>query len=655
MKSKIGNHQKDFFEGFSMPEFKNLRKRIRRRRIETALLAGYAFAVTCALFLSLLNKPSEPKLPIYHVQDEKYDFNNDVLTPAFNDSAADNPFEEVYAQVNSLKLLSDQDVVVQKFLLSQNGQTEVIMPIISKPKYDVGKDDVSGIYQKERRVLVVQKGDTFIGMLTKLGMDNKTATDAYNTLRKVFDARKLQVNQYMILVGTFDIQSHTLEALDTLTFEPTRGTKYILRVNEYDKFESLVEQEKFEKDVKIVEGVVDGQVANSLMKSGMPNFMANTIISRFAHLINYRTDIHKGDKFRAKYEVSKASNGEVVKVGGLLYASFITAKRTYSLYRYKDEFYTEKGEAKKTGLDIKPMQVRNARISSLYGYRMHPIHKTRKFHSGVDYAAPKGTEIYASGNGVVEMARYVNGYGNFVKIRHNSEYETAYGHMQRFASGIRPGVRVRKGQVIGYVGSTGRSTGPHLHFEIIRKGQRINPLKAKVATGNDLTGRQLTEFKQTVKRIDAMVEKVTEIKEVEKQPLGTTAQKLASNNVKKVLMIPSELPAEEKIAVNDSVSEDKSNKIHVESEKTQMISAEKSVETKITTVETENNDEAEETSEVFNETPAYKGKVIYPMAISAAQARKKYILQRSPLLAKIAKVVKIPPARKPKNSQRTAR
>ena len=146
--------------------------------------------------------------------------------------------------------------------------------------------------------------------------------------------------------------------------------------------------------------------------------------------------------------------------------------------------------------------MRNARISSLYGYRRHPIYKTKKFHSGVDYAAPKGTPVFASGSGVLELVKYVNGYGNSIKIRHNSEYQTFYAHMNGFASGMKPGVRVKKGQIIGYVGSTGRSTGPHLHFEILKKGQRIDPLKAKVATGTDLTGSQLAEFKRIVTQID---------------------------------------------------------------------------------------------------------------------------------------------------------
>ena len=512
-----------------MPGFTNLRKKVRRRRIETILLAGYAVAVTCALFVSMLNKNSEPEAEQKYA-DDSYDFSNDVMTPAYND-VKDNPFEVLYAQVNSIKLLSDDNVIAAKYRLNQNGQSAVVMPIQPKPKMFEQAGSFDGIYQKERRVIIVSPGDNFIGILTNLGMENKSATNAYNTLKKVYDARNLKAGQHIELTATFDVQSKSLEALDTLVIEPVRGTKYILQINEYDQFEARVEQEKFAYEIKDIKGTVAGNVSASLNKAGVPYKLCGKVTQMFAHLIDFKRDVKKGDTFNVKYEVNKASDGEVVSVGDVIFASFTVNGRTHKLYRYKPrggtaDYYDEKGGAKKTGLDKKPMAMRNARISSLFGYRRHPIYKTTKFHSGVDYAAPRGTAIYASGAGTIEMARYVNGYGNFIKIRHNSEYETAYGHMQKFAAGMRPGVRVKKGQIIGYVGSTGRSTGPHLHFEILRKGQRIDPLKAKVATGNDLTGNQLAEFKRIVKKVDNI--KASELVSTEKKKEAAEAKKEAA-------------------------------------------------------------------------------------------------------------------------------
>lgn len=512
-----------------MPGFTNLRKKVRRRRIETILLAGYAVAVTCALFVSMLNKNSEPEAEQKYA-DDSYDFSNDVMTPAYND-VKDNPFEVLYAQVNSIKLLSDDNAIAVKYRLNQNGQPAVVMPIQPKPKMFEQAGSFDGIYQKERRVIIVSPGDNFIGILTNLGMENKSATNAYNTLKKVYDARNLKVGQHIELTATFDVQSKSLEALDTLVIEPVRGTKYILQINEYDQFEARVEQEKFAYEIKDIKGTVAGNVSASLNKAGVPYKLCGKVTQMFAHLIDFKRDVKKGDTFNVKYEVNKASDGEVVSVGDVIFASFTVNGRTHKLYRYKPrggtaDYYDEKGGAKKTGLDKKPMAMRNARISSLFGYRRHPIYKTTKFHSGVDYAAPRGTAIYASGAGTIEMARYVNGYGNFIKIRHNSEYETAYGHMQKFAAGMRPGVRVKKGQIIGYVGSTGRSTGPHLHFEILRKGQRIDPLKAKVATGNDLTSNQLAEFKRIVKKVDNI--KASELVSTEKKKEAAEAKKEAA-------------------------------------------------------------------------------------------------------------------------------
>lgn len=518
-----------------MPGFTNLRKKVRRRRIETILLAGYAVAVTCALFVSMLNKNESRTTAERQFVDENYDFNNDVMTPAFND-VKDNPFDILYAQVNNLKLLSNDEVITSKYMLRQNGQAGVVMPIQPKPKNYEQAGSFEGIYQKERRVIVVAPGDNFIGILTNLGMETKSATNAYTTLKKVYDARKLKAGQHIELTATFDVQSKSLEALDTLVIEPVRGTKYILQINEYDQFEARVEQEKFAYEIKDIKGTVSGNVSASLNKSGVPYKLCGQIIQMFSHMIDFRRDVKHGDTFNVKYEVNKAANGDIVSVGEVIFASFTVNNRIYKLYRYKPRggsvgYYDEKGGAKKTGLDKKPLAMRNARISSLFGYRRHPIYKTTKFHSGVDYAAPRGTAIYASGSGTIEMARYVNGYGNFIKIRHNSEYETAYGHMHKFASGMRPGVKVKKGQIIGYVGSTGRSTGPHLHFEILRKGQRIDPLKAKVATGNDLTGNQLVEFKRIVKKVDNI--KATELVATEKKKEEVEAKKTVEVEIDK--------------------------------------------------------------------------------------------------------------------------
>ena len=583
-----------------MPGFTNLRKKVRRRRIETILLAGYAVAVTCALFVSMLNKNDAPTVEKKYAEDN-YDFNNDVMTPAYND-VKDNPFELLYAQVNSIKLLNDDNVLTAKYRINQNGQSAVVMPIQPKPKMFEQAGSFDGIYQKERRVIIVSPGDNFIGILTNLGMENKSATNAYNTLKKVYDARNLKAGQHIELTATFDVQSKLLEALDTLVIEPVRGTRYILQINEYDQFEARVEQEEFAYEIKNIKGTIAGNVSASLNQAGVPYKLCGKITQMFTHLIDFKRDVKKGDTFDVKYEVNKTSDGEVVSVGDVIFASFTVSGHTYKLYRYKPrggsaDYYDEKGGAKKTGLDKKPLAMRNARISSLFGYRRHPIYKTTKFHSGVDYAAPRGTAIYASGAGTIEMARYVNGYGNFIKIRHNSEYETAYGHMHKFASGMKPGTRVKKGQIIGYVGSTGRSTGPHLHFEILRKGQRIDPLKAKVATGNDLSGNQLAEFKRIVKKVDAI--KVDELVSVEKKNEDAEVKKEAA--AENALLKQKEVSAApvEKIADKE--------KTEIEAAKA-VITIPQKEDLLVSAIKNEKNEEQPENTNGLNKKPVYPSK-----------------------------------------------
>jgi len=239
-------------------------------------------------------------------------------------------------------------------------------------------------------------------------------------------------------------------------------------------------------------------------------------ISIFNFRVDFRRDIRAGDKFELLFERKIAPNGTVIKTGDIVYAALILSNKKIELYRYKDssgtvDYYDEQGAALKKFLDRKPLEFKNARISSRFGKRFHPILKQYRLHSGVDYAAPMSTKVYASGDGMITAAKWVGGYGNYITIRHNSEYSTGYGHLKSYASGIRPGVRVRQGQVIGYVGSTGRSTGPHLHFEIIRNGKKIDPLKVKAATGENLSGAKLKEFKTLVAQIKENLARETKL------------------------------------------------------------------------------------------------------------------------------------------------
>ena len=224
----------------------------------------------------------------------------------------------------------------------------------------------------------------------------------------------------------------------------------------------------------------EAQIKNSLYASATNVNVPPNVIIDFARIygfqIDFQRDIWKNDLFQIVYETFSGSKGQILDTGNILYANLILQGKDNSLYLFKTkdgfEHFDEYGNSVKKSLMKTP--INGARLSSSYGMRKHPILGFNKMHRGTDFAAPKGTPIMASGDGKIIRARWCGGGGNCVKIKHNSTYTTVYAHMSKFARGIKEGVKVRQGQIIGYVGSTGMSTGPHLHYEVIVNGKRVN-------------------------------------------------------------------------------------------------------------------------------------------------------------------------------------
>ena len=361
-------------------------------------------------------------------------------------------------------------------------------------------------------VLTVEKGDHFIGLLQKLGMEYQEANQAAESLKEAgYDVRSLRAGQKIDIVKTVDVPFGELLSVDKIVIEPTAGTKYVVTRNEDEKYVAEMEQLELKTENQTAQGSITSSLAAAMQNAGVPSSIIGNFINIFAYTVDFRSDIKSGDTFKVLFDRKVAPDGKVVKNGDILYAELNLGRDKIALYRYEDlnggvDYYNSKGIVLKRALDRKPMEFRSARISSRFGWRRHPILKRRILYSGVDYAAPKGTRIYASADGVVKRAQWAGGYGRYVVIRHNSEFSTGYAHMNGFAKGIRPGVRVKQGQVIGYVGSTGRSTGPHLHFEVIKNGKKVDPLKVKAATGTNLAGKDLQRFKAEVAKIAALAE-----------------------------------------------------------------------------------------------------------------------------------------------------
>ena len=361
-------------------------------------------------------------------------------------------------------------------------------------------------HKNVEKEVVLQSGDTLISALGRLGINRDAANDIYYSLKEHYDPRDLKAGQKLKVNLAIDAQTEKLANINYLMIEPSAGER-IITARKDTVFETYVEKDEFIDEINSISGEINGNVSSAMSRENVPMRVISNFINLFSYSVDFKRDVQRGDHFEIVYESQVTPDGTLVKSGNILYAGLILRNQKIALYRFADtkgnvDYYTAKGQALKKTLDRKPMSFKNARISSPFGKRFHPILKKYKIHWGTDYAAPKGTLVYAGGDGVVQVAKYNGSYGNYIKIRHNSEFSTAYGHMSGFAKGIRPGTRVTQGQVIGYVGSTGRSTGPHLHYEVIQNGRRVNPRTIKASTGENLNGKALSQFKKVVAQID---------------------------------------------------------------------------------------------------------------------------------------------------------
>ncbi len=385
------------------------------------------------------------------------------------------------------------------------------------PDWEIEVEDNQTVIKKE--IIEIKSGDNFISLMKLQGLSYAKALEGANRLKEIgFDVKNLRAGQNIDITKSIDEGLDETLSVDSIIIKPSVDKQYVLTLDENLNYIAEVEYLELKKITHNATGIINSSLAVAMQNQGIAQSIIGNFINIFAYTVDFRYDIKAGNTFKVLYERQVDDKGKIVKNGDILYAELQLNNNIISLYRYKDadgniDYYDDKGVVLKRALDKKPLEYKSARISSRYGWRVHPILKTKKFHSGVDYAAPKGSRIYASGDGVIKRAQYVGGYGNYVVIRHNSEYSTAYGHMNSFAKGIRPGVRVKQGQVIGYVGSTGRSTGPHLHFEVIKDGKKIDPLKIKVATGENLNKKEFALFQKVIDNVQEELSKNSDDKQ----------------------------------------------------------------------------------------------------------------------------------------------
>ncbi|PHS27044.1 MAG: peptidase M23 [Robiginitomaculum sp.] len=362
------------------------------------------------------------------------------------------------------------------------------------------------------QMIKVRPGATLSNLLVKAGIDRGEAARAISALAKTYNPRKLRAGQMLTL---------SLENLDQRSAK--KGVRYRLAglTTKPDVTRTILLEREHNGDFVSRELVMDlqlgqtrarGSIDASLYVDGLAAGASDAVIANFAQLYAYSVDfqrgIRPGDQFDMVFEDYRDERGNSIKTGNLIYTMLAPRGKEKAFYRFETPdgevgYYNADGQSAKRFLMKTP--IKGARISSGFGRRKHPVLGYTRKHKGTDFAAVRGTPIMAAGNGVVERASRFGSFGNYVRIRHSNGYKTAYAHMSKYGRGIRKGRRVSQGQIIGYVGATGRVTGAHLHYEVLKNGRQVNPMTVKVPTGRRLKASELKLFAKEKVRIDALI------------------------------------------------------------------------------------------------------------------------------------------------------
>ena len=349
----------------------------------------------------------------------------------------------------------------------------------------------------------ISQGENFNSILKKHGIPLKEINKIKKILSKKNNLNKLKNNQTI----KFTIDLTDSKKIINFLYPVSRTKKIkLVRDSSNDNFEYL----EINTDLNIRFSYKEGKITQSLYKTATNLKIQPNIIVEFARLygfqIDFQRDIRKNDSFQIIYEVFEDDNKKIIETGKIIFANMILRRQENELYFFenkkKEGHYDKNGKSAKKALMKTP--INGARLSSRFGMRKHPILGFNKLHRGTDFAAPEGTPVMASGDGIVVRSRWCGGGGYCVKIKHNSTYSTVYAHLSKFASGIKEGVRVKQGRIIGYVGSTGMSTGPHLHYEVIENGKKINSQKLKLPSGKSLGGEERKLFEVNKIKINVL-------------------------------------------------------------------------------------------------------------------------------------------------------
>jgi murein DD-endopeptidase MepM/ murein hydrolase activator NlpD len=356
---------------------------------------------------------------------------------------------------------------------------------------------------KKDRTLTIGKGETIAGQIQKEGVSGQQAYFAVEALSKHFDPRKIRVGQ------SFDIKVTPAKGdeehiqLSELNFKLDTIRDVRVVPAEDEKYAATLLEKEVSKKVYGRHASIQTSLYGSAALAGIPAPIIAEAIRVYSWDVDFQRDIRRGDTLNVMYEAHETEEGDIAKYGNILYANLTVNSQPIEIYRFTlkngdIDYFTEDGWSVRKALMKTPID--GARMSSGFGMRHHPILGYNKMHKGADFAAPTGTPIYAAGDGTLEHVGRKGAYGNYIRIRHNSTLKTAYAHLNKFAKGMSASKRVKQGQIIGYVGTTGRSTGPHLHYEVLLDGKQVNPNRIDLPTGEKLKGTNYANLQALIKK-----------------------------------------------------------------------------------------------------------------------------------------------------------
>ena len=370
----------------------------------------------------------------------------------------------------------------------------------------IDPDDIPDVPQDAQ--YRVERGDTFKAVLLRAGAAPDDAERAIRALSKVYNPRRLRpgVEIFLQLQPQKKNRTPALLSIDFIADPQTDVS--VLRESD-GNFIAKTYERTLTPRLAHGRATIRSSLYNAGQEAGVPSGILNSLVNLYSFDVDFQRDVQPGDSFELIYQRLADESGARVLDGDVVMATMTLSGVTTTLYRFKTktgytDYFDETGQSAQKTLLRTPTDA--TRISSGFGRRRHPVLGYTRMHRGIDFAAPPGTPVYAAGDGLIEKAGWAGAYGKYIRIRHGGNFKTAYAHLRRFASGIKAGIRVKQRQVIGYVGATGRTTGPHLHYEVIKNGKQVNPRKLRLAAGYSLKGAELKKFKKDVAEVTEKLE-----------------------------------------------------------------------------------------------------------------------------------------------------